>query len=67
MMSKYPIRTLIEPTESDLKGLSVDGKKVQQIIIKFLTWQKWNVVYRSRKVVKEKFGYSVRLNLTKKN
>ena len=31
-----------------------------------MTWQKRNVVYRSRKVVKEKFGYSVRLDLTKK-
>ena len=46
--------------------VSVDGKKVQQIIIKFLTLQKRNIVYRSRKVVKEKFGYSVRLDLTKK-
>ena len=27
---------------------------------------KRNVVYRSRKVVKEKFGYPVRLDLTKK-
>ena len=36
------------------------------MIVKFLTSQKRNVVYRSRKVVKEKFGYSVRLDLTKK-
>ena len=48
------------------RTVSADGKKVQQIIVKFLTWQKPNVVYRSRKVVKEKFGYSVRLDLTKK-
>ena len=48
------------------RTVSVDGKKVQQIIIKFFTWQKRNVVYRSRKVVKEKFGYSVRLDLIKK-
>ena len=48
------------------RTVSADGKKVQQIIVKFLTWQKRNVVYRSRKVVKEKFGYSVRLDLTKK-
>ena len=31
-----------------------------------MTWEKRNVVDRSRKVVKEKFGYSVRLDLTKK-
>ena len=48
------------------RTVSVDGKKVQQVIVKFLTWQKRNVVYHSRKVVKEKFGYSVRLDLTKK-
>ena len=48
------------------RTVSVDGKKVQQIIVKFFTWQKRNVVYPSRKVVKEKFGYSVRLDLTKK-
>ena len=30
-----------------------------------MTWQKRNVVYRSRNVAKEKFGYSVRLDLTK--
>ena len=48
------------------RTVSVDGKKVQQVIVKSLTWQKRNVVYHSRKVVKEKFGYSVRLDLTKK-
>ena len=48
------------------KTVSADGKKVQQIIVKFLTWQKRNIVYHSRKAVKEKFGYSVRLDLMKK-
>ena len=34
------------------RTVSVDGKKVQQIIVKFLTWQ-------FRKVVKDRFDYSV--------
>ena len=36
-------------------------------MVKFLTWQKRNIVYRFRNAVKEKFGYSLRLDLTKKN
>ena len=40
------------------RTVSVDGKKIQQIIVQFLTWQKRNIVYRSRSVVKEKFDWT---------